>query len=132
MPCVSQAMKMFNNSGVHDGRVALAMDLVDIPAGEFSMGCETGRADENPMHRVYVDAFGMASTTVTNQQYRVFAEATGGEVPPAVSAACFNDPDQPVVAVTWFDAMAYCTWLSQETGHSFRLPTEAEWEWAVR
>jgi formylglycine-generating enzyme len=121
-----------NNSGAGDGRVSEAMDLVEIPAGEFWMGCETGRADENPVHQVYVDAFAMGSTTVTNQQYRLFADATGEVVAPSTSETCFNDPSQPVVAVTWFNAMAYCSWLSRETGHSFRLPTEAEWEWAVR
>ena len=119
-------------SGACDGRNALAMDLVEIPAGEFWMGCETGRADENPVHRVYVDAFAMAATTVTNQQYRLFAEATGDVVPSTASDRFFSDPSQPVVAVTWFKAMAYCGWLSRETGLSFRLPTEAEWEWAVR
>ena len=121
-----------NNSEAYDGRVAVAMDLVEIPAGEFWMGCETGRADENPVHRVYVDAFSMGSTTVTNRQYRLFAEATGEVVPPAVNDECFNDPSQPVVAVTWFNATDYCSWISCETGLSFRLPTEAEWEWAVR
>lgn len=120
------------NSGTSDRRMPLAIDLVEIPAGEFLMGCETGRADENPVHPVYVDAFAMGSTAVTNQQYRLFAEATGEALPQVVSDACFNDPSQPVVAVTWFKAVAYCSWLSQETGHSFRLPTEAEWEWAIR
>lgn len=133
MPSATHAMKAaLNNSGAGDGRVSAAMDLVEIPAGEFWMGCETGRADENPVHQVYVDAFAMGSTTVTNQQYRLFADATGEVVAPSTSETCFNDPSQPVVAVTWFNAMAYCSWLSRETGHSFRLPTEAEWEWAVR
>jgi formylglycine-generating enzyme len=129
----SQAMNTaLTDSGACDGRKALAMDLIEIPAGEFWMGCETGRADENPVHRVYVDAFAMGSTTVTNQQYRLFADATGEALSPVVSGRCFNDPSQPVVAVTWFNAMAYCSWLSRETGLSFRLPTEAEWEWAIR
>lgn len=104
--------------------------LVEIPGGEFWMGCETGRADENPLHRVWVDLFAMASTTVTNRQYQAFAEATGVLMP--IKEDYFNDPFQPIVAVTWFDAMAYCRWLSSETGQHFRLPTEAEWEWAIR
>ena len=96
------------------------------------MGCETGRADESPEHRVWVDGFAMGSTVVTNQQYRAFAAATGEALPPAINDTGFNDPSQPVVAVTWFGAMAYCNWLSRETGFFYRLPTEAEWEWAIR
>ena len=119
-------------SETYDRRVSAAVDLIEIPAGEFWMGCEAGRADENPVHRVSIDAFAMGATTVTNLQYQVFAQATGAPMPPGSTDACFNNPRQPVVAVTWFDAMGYCGWLSRETGCSFRLPTEAEWEWAVR
>lgn len=96
------------------------------------MGCHTGRADENPVHRVWVEAFAMSATPVTNQQYLAFATATGEALPATFNDASFNDPCQPVVAVTWFNAMAYCGWLSRESGVTFRLPTEAEWEWAVR
>lgn len=119
-------------SETRDRAMPVGLDLIEVPTGEFWMGCEAGRADENPVHRVCVDAFAMGATTVTNLQYRVFAEATGVPMPPASSDACFNNPLQPVVAVTWFEAMGYCRWLSQETALSFRLPTEAEWEWAVR
>ncbi len=108
-----------------DRRVSLMPELVEVPGDEFWMGCEAGRADENPVHRVCVDAFAMGSTTVTNRQYQAFAQATGEAMPPAFNDACFNDPHQPVVGVTWFNAMAYCDWLSREMGVSFRLPTEA-------
>lgn len=113
-------------------RQAPMPDLVEIPAGEFWMGCEAGRADENPVHRVSVDAFAMSATTITNRQYGTFSNATGRQMPSAFSDPCFNHPLQPVVAVTWFGAMEYCRWVSSETGFSFRLPTEAEWEWAIR
>jgi sulfatase modifying factor 1 len=115
-----------------DRAMPAALDLIDVPAGQFWMGCEAGRADENPVHRVWIDAFAMGATTVTNLQYRMFAEATGVPMPSASADVGFNNPSQPVVAVTWFDAMGYCRWLTRETGLSFRLPTEAEWEWAVR
>lgn len=107
-------------------------DLVEIPGGEFWMGCEEGRADEKPVHRVSVDAFAMGTTVVTNRQYRSFIDATGESMPSPFGDPCFSDPLQPIVSVTWFNAMDYCRWLSRETGIFFRLPTEAEWEWAIR
>jgi formylglycine-generating enzyme required for sulfatase activity len=119
-------------SGICGDAVLVLPDLVEIPAGEFWMGCDRGRADESPVHRVWVDAFAMGSTTVTNEQYQAFTRATGQPLPPAFDKTGFDEPSQPVVAVTWFSAMAYCGWLGRTTGLSFRLPTEAEWEWAVR
>lgn len=113
-------------------RADIVPQMVEVPAGEFWMGCEAGRADENPVHRVWVDAFAMSATTVTNQQYLAFAQAAGEAMPAAFNDPSFNDPRQPVVAVTWHSAMAYCGWLSRESDFSYRLPTEAEWEWAVR
>ena len=106
--------------------------LVDIPAGEFWMGCKTGRADEQPVHRVSVDAFGMGATTVTNEQYLAFVLETRGNMPVPLAGESLGHPLQPVVAVNWFEAMAYCDWLTQRFGQPFRLPTEAEWEWSIR
>ena len=105
---------------------------VRIPAGEFVMGDDLGRPDERPAHRVYVPAFEMAVLPVTNAQYARFVEATGQEAPRFFDDARFNDAQQPVVGVSWFDAVAYCTWLSGRTGAEWRLPTEAEREKAAR
>jgi len=110
----------------------LTPKLVDIPAGEFWMGCETGRADERPVHRVWVNAIAMSATTVTNCEYQWFAGDTNRGMPEAFSLPAFGNPLQPVVAVSWFDARAYCHWLTRKTRKFFRLPTEAEWEWAIR
>ena len=96
------------------------------------MGCEQGRDDEKPVHAVRVDEFALAAYTVTNAEYLQFVEDTGGEMPFAYSEEPFAHPCQPVVAVSWFEAMAYCNWLSLKTGLPFRLPSEAEWERAVR
>lgn len=104
---------------------------VVVPAGEFAIGCEQGRDDEKPVHRVYVDAFEMAVLQVRNHDYARFLAVTGRATPPDWGKPDFHDPDQPVVSVSWFDAVAYCEWLSHAYGRHYRLPTEAEWERAA-
>ncbi len=96
------------------------------------MGSETGQDNERPVHRVWVDAFRLATTQVTNAQYGAYLRVTGTPAPPTWNDPRFNHPEQPVVSVSWFEAVAYCEWLSKESGKKFRLPTEAEWERAVR
>ncbi len=115
-------------------RVVEAPALVAISAGWFLMGSPEGhgRAEERPSHRVWVDSFEMAHCQVTNREYVRFLEATGRRPPPFWNQPEFSASDQPVVGSSWFDAMAYCDWLSRETGESYRLPTEAEWERAAR
>lgn len=96
------------------------------------MGCETGRDDEKPVHHVCVDAFELAAHQVTNAEYARFLAATRRPEPLHWNDPNFNHTNQPVVAVSWFDAVAYADWLSQMSGRPYRLPTEAEWECAVR
>jgi formylglycine-generating enzyme len=96
------------------------------------MGCETGRDEEKPVHWVWLDNFRMAALQVRNRDYAIFLEEANHPAPPSWSDPYFNHPDQPVVAVSWFDAMKYCQWLSARTGQAYRLPTEAEWERAAR
>ncbi|HEY7409966.1 MAG TPA: SUMF1/EgtB/PvdO family nonheme iron enzyme [Vicinamibacteria bacterium] len=105
---------------------------VAVPGGAFLMGAEDGRPDERPVHRVAVAPFAMARTPITRAQYAVFLAEGEAEPPPWWSDADFADPLQPVVGVTWFDAVAYAAWLSARTGARWRLPTEAEWERAAR
>ena len=111
-------------------------EMVEIPAGEFLMGCESGAANERPPHRVRVDRFAIGRTAVTNRLYRIFLEDTGRQAPPDFSDADLNalDPwgDKPVTSVSWFDAMEYCKWLCVRSGKPYRLPTESEWERAAR
>jgi iron(II)-dependent oxidoreductase len=112
----------------HDGMKEIKMfeEMSIIPAGEFKMGSEYGNIDEKPVHTVYLAEFYMDIYPVTNAQYRQFIEATGTSDPRYWNNENFNQSNQPVVGVTWYDAMAYAEWSGK------RLPTEAEWEKAVR
>jgi formylglycine-generating enzyme len=103
-----------------------------IPSGWFEMGSDLGQDNERPRHQVWADAFYLAERQVTNREYAVFLEASGVRPPPMWRDPNFSDPNQPVVAVSWFDAVLYCEWLGRATGRRCRLPTEAEWERAAR
>src|SRR5580704_6140686 len=85
---------------------------VPIPAGDFLMGCDQIRDDERPAHRVWVDAFEMAIFQVRNRDFAVFIQATGHPAPPNWNQPGFDDPDHPVVAVSWVEALKYCQWLT--------------------
>ena len=100
------------------------------------MGDDNGRPDERPAHRVTLSAFRLAVLPVTNEDYAAFLAATGHEPPRFWDDPAFNRPRQPVVGVSWFDAVAYCEWLSacpsgQSSGcpprPSGRKPRSAAW-----
>jgi sulfatase modifying factor 1 len=124
-------MATFENSATAKKKIT-ELRLVRIPEGWFAMGCATGRDDEKPVHRVWVDAFELAIYQVTNAEYAEFLSATAAASPPFWNSENFNHPQMPVAAVSWHEANRYCEWLSSTTGKKFRLPTEAEWERAAR
>jgi sulfatase modifying factor 1 len=107
-------------------------DIVIIPEGSFLMGSEQEQENERPCHRVLLDRFGIGKFPVTNTDYTLFLEATQWSAPPFWADPIFSEPRQPVVGVNWDEAMAYCRWLTDQSGEEFRLPTEAEWERAAR
>jgi formylglycine-generating enzyme required for sulfatase activity len=117
----------------------LALDLTLVPAGSFVMGDPQGAADEFPAAVVHVDQpFYLGTCEVTAEQFAAFDphhdngyvsvfnkdQNTRGEP--------VNRPSQPVVRVSWEQAMAFCQWLSQKSGRHVTLPTEAQWEYACR
>jgi formylglycine-generating enzyme len=106
--------------------------LVSIPAAWFLMGSASGQDCERPVHRVWVDAFELAATQVTNAEYAYFLRSSGSDLPPFWNDKDFSSPQQPVTGVCWFEADHYCRWLSSKTARAYRLPTEAEWERAAR
>jgi formylglycine-generating enzyme required for sulfatase activity len=123
-------------------------DMVEIPAGHFVMGCVDGRdnmsavpkcgvmyPDEIPQHEVSLDKpflLGKYEVTFLEYDYYVWEQKGAGkkvDYPPDAGFGRFN---RPVINISWQDAQAYVKWLSQRTGKSYRLPTEAEWEYAAR
>lgn len=117
----------------------VAMELALIPAGAFVMGDTEGFADERPTAAVSLEhPFWMGVTEVTNAQYQRFNPLHDSgyidqhhkdHTKPGYSA---HAPESPVIRVTWEEAMAFCAWLSEQTGLRCTLPTEAQWEWACR
>jgi formylglycine-generating enzyme required for sulfatase activity len=119
-----------SHSRFHDATIEPR--LVVVSEGWFLMGSDSGQDCEGPVHRVWIDAFVLAATQVTNAEYQHFVNSTGYAAPPFWHDQNFNHPEQPVTGVSWFDADRYCQWLGSQTGRAYRLPSEAEWERAAR
>ena len=120
--------KVFQDRLKDDG---LAPEMVVIPAGRFRMGDIQGGGDkdEQPVHEVSMKSFAIGRYEVTFAEYDQFAQATGRKRPKDWG---WGRGKRPVINVSWHDAVAYAQWLSQQTGKWYRLPTEAEWEYAAR
>ena len=115
------------------------INFVRIPAGEFVMGSYNGESDAYPTAKVKIDKpFWMGEMEVTNQQFNVinpdhdsrFVDQLWKDH--VVQGYPANEPNQPVIRVSYNDAMEYCKKLSEKTGLNITLPTEAQWEWACR
>jgi formylglycine-generating enzyme required for sulfatase activity len=106
------------------------MVMVYVPVGEFLMGSTDSdpmtQDDEKPQHTVYLDAFWIDRTEVTNAQYKKCVSAGACRASSYANDSQFNGDNQPVVGMDWNDAQAYCQWAGRQ------LPTEAQWEKAAR
>ncbi len=119
----------------------IELELAFIPAGQFVMGDANGHSDERPLRAVRIDKpFWVGRFEVTNRQYQRFDSTHDSRLEHGdflqfsheERGYLLNQPDQPVVRVSWDEAMAYCRWLTDKTGKSFTLPTEAQWEYVCR
>ena len=105
-------------------------EMVVIPAGSFRMGCLSGDCYRNePVHSVSIESFELSKYEVTFEEYDAFTDATGRE---RANDRGWGRGRRPVINVSWDDAVAYTQWLSSQTGERYRLPSEAEWEYAAR
>lgn len=116
----------------HSAANTVGMEFVEVPAGEFVMGRSDGPRDEAPPHAVVLSPFWIGKYEVTAAQFGRFVAETGYKVeflPPTGDAQA---PEHPAVQVSWRDARAFTMWLSQREDAVYRLPSEAEWEYAAR
>jgi serine/threonine-protein kinase len=122
---------------------SLGMKLVRIPPGKFLMGSSQGdpnhREDETPAHEVTIaQPFYLAAHLVTVGDFREFVEATGYKTSTKQAGHYWLEPgweqtdEHPVACLSWHDATAFCDWLTKKEKRTYRLPTEAEWEYACR
>jgi formylglycine-generating enzyme required for sulfatase activity len=107
-------------------------EMIVIPSGKFRMGDIQGKGfkDEQPVHEVHIRRpFAVSQYEITFDQYDEFVKATGRQQPDDEG---FGRGRRPVIRVSWNEAVDYAAWLSQQTGKRYRLPSEAEWEYAAR
>lgn len=114
-------------------------ETIYIPAGRFFMGSDVGNGipnHETPRHEIDLPEYRIGKYPVTNAQYEEFIHQAGRLVTPSMGWNGQRVPNgleqHPVSGVTWYEALAYCQWLSEKTGRKYSLPNEAQWEKACR
>ena len=154
--CLAIATAITAAFSAHAAQLTILPPMATIPAGAFTMGSTeppirdgSHNPSEGPLHEVRVSAFRLAKYETTVAQFRQFVAATGYQAASEcwefqrddgikLKDVMWNAPAHapgefhPVICVSWNDASAYVQWLAQQTGRAFRLPSEAEWEYAAR
>ncbi len=127
-----QAVQFFVEPLIQD----VGIEMVQIPAGTFLMGSPEDELDrserESPQHEVNVATFFMGKYPVTQAQWRAVTELPQVEREIQADPSRFKGDKRPVEQVSWYDAVEFCARLSAHTGREYRLPAEAEWEYACR
>ena len=112
------------------------LEIVSIPTGSFTMGSPENEKDraanEGPQRTVNVPAFFMGKFAVTQAQWKAIAQLPKVKIDMAPDPSRFKGSNRPVEQVFWNEAVEFCDRLSRQTGRSYRLPSEAEWEYACR
>ncbi|NER22829.1 MAG: formylglycine-generating enzyme family protein [Symploca sp. SIO1B1] len=114
----------------------IELEMIAIPSGSFLMGSPKDeperRSSESPQHRVTVKSFLMGKYAITQAQWQVVAALPPVKTKLQANLSRFQGEDRPVEGVSWYDAVEFCDRLSLKTGRQYRLPSEAEWEYACR
>lgn len=143
--------QVFDNYTQHINGTPLNFEMIAVRGGLFQMGSEDGEADERPVHAVELDSFWIGKYEVTWDIFEPFlykdfelTKSDGNHVPPNVDAVTrptkpyldmtfgMGKEGHPAIAMTHYNAIQFCKWLYERTGTFYRLPTEAEWEYACR
>ncbi|MBL7802271.1 MAG: formylglycine-generating enzyme family protein [Saprospiraceae bacterium] len=139
--------------GAGTAKAAYEPEMLKITGSDFRMGSEAGDSDEKPVHNVTISSFHLGKYEITNAQFCAFLNEKGNQTEGGVEwidlSGTYDDEkcriyaegtgfkvrsgyeNYPVIFVSWYGATAYCAWLSAKTGKKYRLPTEAEWEYAA-
>jgi formylglycine-generating enzyme required for sulfatase activity len=125
-----------SNKGFIETACGLNLEFVRIPTGEFMMGSPDNEAErssnESPVHRVSLPEYFLSRTTVTQAQWEAVANLDQISLELKTNPSNFKNPNHPVERVSWKECIEFCLRLSQATGKAYRLPSEAEWEYACR
>jgi formylglycine-generating enzyme required for sulfatase activity/tRNA A-37 threonylcarbamoyl transferase component Bud32 len=113
---------------------SITLEMVSIPGGAFMMGSPAfeGDADERPQHKVIIEPFFMGKFPITQAQWRAVAALPKVKQSLNPNPSKYKGANRPVENVTWYEAVEFCVRLSEKTGYNYRLPSEAEWEYACR